>query len=923
MAQVKWLHATSGSWQAGSFWNTGSPPGTTDDALLTVAGTFTVTSSGFVQVNSVQLGAKATLVIAGGNTTELASGTGSGANAGTIDIQNSSVLQVTGTVDNTGSILEGATGGTTEFRLSGSTVLTGGGKFTMSDNATNFVFGSSTTTLTNVNNTISGAGALGDGSMALINQAKGVIDATGTNQLALNTGGNVIVNSGLLEGTGTGGLLIQSTVDSTSGGQIVAAGAGSSVQIVGGNVLRGGTISTSKGGVVEVINGNQGGLDGTVGAVTNTGSVVDGNGSALYLAGSIVNKGTINENSTGSSTFLYVTYPITTLSGGGSVLLTSDSNNFIQGDANGYGSGAQLINVDNTIAGAGQINNVTLVNQAKGTIDANQATSLTIDTANFLVNAGLMEATASGGLQINATVIDNAGGTVKAAGGIVGLGGSYIEGGTVSGVGSSVVETTSGTSRLDGLTQGALKITGTVKVLDGTFLGLLGVINNTGTINVAGASDAQLQLLSQTITLKGGGKVVLSDSGNNFVYSNFGQWCTLNNVNNTISGAGQFGDGQMQYTNFGTIQATGTNPLTVNLGSGSGVNETGGLMIASGAGGMNFTSGIFTNNGTIEATANSKVTLTGSAFDINAINGTLTGGTWEAAGNGATVLLAGDGPGAASIATDAANIILSGTGSVFLTGSGSTALESTLTTIAAGGRLSVTGGRGYVSVNALTDSGTLAVAGGTLQAPSFSVAVGSVLSGNGIVKGGITDSGTVTSAGGTLELVNGMSGSGAATISAKSTLQADGRLGVKTVTFATGGAAEVLALKTPSAVSSSIVGFAKGDTIDLLNIGATKLSYAGSTTSGTLTISAGTSTVAKLAFTGKYTTASFKLGNDGHNGTTIIGTGLAAADLTSVLGLRVAAGQADTSHAGGSSASLNTSHDIALNHAIYVPYHTV
>ena len=57
-----------------------------------------------------------------------------------------------------------------------------------------------------------------------------------------------------------------------------------------------------------------------------------------------------------------------------------------------------LTNVNNTIQGSGQIgaDQMALVNQ--GTIDANQATSLTIWTSNGTTNTGTLEATAGGNL---------------------------------------------------------------------------------------------------------------------------------------------------------------------------------------------------------------------------------------------------------------------------------------------------------------------------------------------------------------------------------------------------------------------------------------------------------------------------------------------------------------------------------------------
>ena len=80
--------------------------------------------------------------------------------------------------------------------------LQGGGEVTLSDDAGNVIAGTmSSVTLTNVDNTISGAGQLGNGQMMLINE--GTIVATGNNALVIDTGANAVVNSGTLEATGS------------------------------------------------------------------------------------------------------------------------------------------------------------------------------------------------------------------------------------------------------------------------------------------------------------------------------------------------------------------------------------------------------------------------------------------------------------------------------------------------------------------------------------------------------------------------------------------------------------------------------------------------------------------------------------------------------------------------------------------------
>jgi hypothetical protein len=91
--------------------------------------------------------------------------------------------------------------------------LTGGGQFNLADVTTNKIIGASASaTLTNADNTITGAGAIGAGRMIFINKPTGVVDGTGAHTLIINTGAQTIINAGLIEATGAGGVVIDSTI---------------------------------------------------------------------------------------------------------------------------------------------------------------------------------------------------------------------------------------------------------------------------------------------------------------------------------------------------------------------------------------------------------------------------------------------------------------------------------------------------------------------------------------------------------------------------------------------------------------------------------------------------------------------------------------------------------------------------------------
>ena len=114
-----------------------------------------------------------------------------------------------------------------------------------------------------------------------------------------------------------------------------------------------------------------------------------------------------------------------------------------------------------------------------------------------------------------------------------------------------------------------------------------GTIENTGVIELSSTPD--LQLIQTGATLHGGGQIVLSDNDAN-VISGTSASVTLNNEDNTISGAGQLGNGELSLTNSGTINATGTHALVIDTGSNFVSNF--GILEASGSGGLTVASAV-------------------------------------------------------------------------------------------------------------------------------------------------------------------------------------------------------------------------------------------------------------------------------------------------------------------------------------------
>ncbi|WP_439366402.1 VCBS domain-containing protein [Bradyrhizobium sp. DASA03005] len=155
-------------------------------------------------------------------------------NAATMMIGNGAMLPLSGNIHNTGTISLNATGAETNLQLVGHGILLeGGGQVLLSDNSENTISGAvSDVTLTNIDNTISGAGQLGEGTLRLVNQ--GTINATGTNALEIDTGSNIIVNSGMIAASGSGGLVVDSNMDNSG-----------LLWVHGANITLNGTVSGS------------------------------------------------------------------------------------------------------------------------------------------------------------------------------------------------------------------------------------------------------------------------------------------------------------------------------------------------------------------------------------------------------------------------------------------------------------------------------------------------------------------------------------------------------------------------------------------------------------------------------------------------------------------------------------------------------
>ena len=251
------------------------------------------------------------------------------------------------------------------------TTLTGAGQVTLSDSADTRISGAGPTATLNPAGAIAGAGQLGDGQLTFDNLAGGVVDATGSsNALVLNMGAGSLVNSGLLEATGSAGLFIQG--GAVGGAGTILAASGSTV-LLEGVTLQGGTLTTAGTGVIEVTSNAT--LNGSAAAVVNNGTLNVTDSAELSIQGSITNAGVIALDATSDFTTLLVSANAT-LAGAGQVTLSDSADNRILGS-----TALDTLSNAGAIAGAGQLGDgqLTFDNLASGVVDATGANALVMN----------------------------------------------------------------------------------------------------------------------------------------------------------------------------------------------------------------------------------------------------------------------------------------------------------------------------------------------------------------------------------------------------------------------------------------------------------------------------------------------------------------------------------------------------------------
>ncbi|HWL92791.1 MAG TPA: hypothetical protein VNT79_04590, partial [Phycisphaerae bacterium] len=293
-----------------------------------------------------------------------------------------------GTLINTGTIRMTTAGFSSFFpslsSLDAPLILTGGGTVEMSDHPDNYVIGESY--ITNVNNTIRGAGSICHNFIDMTNQ--GLIVADKTTSLQVDPL-SAFTNQGTLRATNGATLVLKNGFFLNVAG-VIDAQANSFVNLQN-LTLQGGVLNSADNGLIQTGSALNT-IPISVDPITIDGTLRIRNGHELSVAAPLVINGNLEVVSLGEATTLRL-MTTTNLTGTGRIILGDHPANRIRG--------ARLFNYGITIEGAGLIGDTALGIVNEGSIIATGTNPLIIDpTSATQYNDGLLRASGSGGLRI-------------------------------------------------------------------------------------------------------------------------------------------------------------------------------------------------------------------------------------------------------------------------------------------------------------------------------------------------------------------------------------------------------------------------------------------------------------------------------------------------------------------------------------------
>ena len=679
-----WKTGKSGNFAAGSNWTLNAPPAPGQEAVIGVAGTYTVSVTSAAAVAAIGIGNKgATLSIASGATFSAASGTGIDANLGAVVVHSGATFAAGGIFTNSGTV----------SAAGGSVILSGG---TVGNSSAGTIAASGGGIVELIGATILGGALKTAGSGSLIETASGSADlisgsTIGPGALVHVSDGSTLTLAGVVRNSGTivvagtdATLLLLDNISVTGPGRLQASGTGALIKTISGTVdaISGATIAS--GTLVEITSASTLKLSG---APIGSGGIVVVESGGTVSGATVSNGGTLIVSSGGLAD------PTTVLSGGTEVVsfggadegaLVSGGTQLVFGSASGVtvGTGAQVVLAGGVaVATAVKNGGVELVSgggSATGIVSSGGVLELIgagQDVSAMTLSRGAIVELLSGATTSNAV---SSGVTTKALAGGAQSGGAVLSGGLLDifsgGLGSSVTVsrggrlvifsggTGVGTSVASGGTEIisgggiesglALSAHGTAIVSSGGVVVLVGSSTTSGLTILSGATlevgsgytlGSFVVSKGVTVAVLSGGIVTSATSvGNGGVLELLGgstasatplSGATLEVASGYVLNGQVVSKGRTL-----DVAADGVASATTILASGTEIIASGGIelgveSIASGglletaAGGTAIVSGTVTNSGTLFASgAHSLIDIVGGAI--------VTGGGIARIGNG-------------------------------------------------------------------------------------------------------------------------------------------------------------------------------------------------------------------------------------------------------------------------------------------------
>jgi hypothetical protein len=599
---------------------------------------------------------------------------------------NNTRLYVNGTPTVNGTIDVRAGANNSYLSIESDTTLAGSGKIVLNGNpgvSSAMIDGGGLLTIPSTF-TISGNGYINN--VRVQNNGLILADrATGSMYLDPNNGGGVqFVNSGTVKAVA--GATISLVGDNggvfSGSGTYLADGANAFINMFNSATVVGGTVTTSNGGVVQVLAGHIATMQDTTVSAGSTLTVA--NNARLNMSGSPVFNGALSVNAAANNS--YLTINNTTNLNVGTLLLNGNPG---VSNAQIDGAGVLSIGPNFTVSGNGYFNNVKVTNA--GTILADRATgSMYLDPNNgaggAFVNNGVIKSSTGATTTLSG---DNGGGfqgtgvyRADGANAIVQFINSIgVTDGTYTTTAGGLVQVAEGQTGYFGGTS-TLTAASTFSVLNNATLRASGTIVNNGTLSVLAAANNSNLITNGDLTLSGPGITRLTSASGVRAVISGGDIVTIAS-GHTVAGNGYINN--VKTINNGLIladQASGDMYLDPNNGGGIQFQNNAVIRAAAGA-----TLNIAGDNGGVVTGAGTYVADAGGT--IQSIN-SLGGDSGQVSGAGTYKALSSSNAGHTNYRV--ANLVADTNGTARITaggGNAGTSVVNTLTT-AGSGRVDVT-----------------------------------------------------------------------------------------------------------------------------------------------------------------------------------------------------------------------------------------